>query len=248
MPTLAATVHDPTGAFLPGLIRCKQALEQTFGALCVLATEPTSDQVVSYLQDGLGATVIRAPANGEVGRHRREAVELARRTRSATVLYSDLDHVLRWAEAAPAELLSVVTDPAHDLTVIGRSPRAMMACPARLRETESVVNHIYALATGHVWDLMFAVRVMSPAAAAVVVGQATENSYANDVEWPMIVERAGLSVGYREADGLSYRIARDFDAAVDAHDADPLRWIERVEIANLHAQAVRRLIPAVSSP
>lgn len=247
-PTLAATVHDPIGAFLPGLLRCRRALQQTFGALCVLATEQTSDEVVSCLQHELNAAVIRAPANGEVGRHRRDAVDLARQTRSETVMYSDLDHVLRWVEAAPTELASVVTDRGHDLTVIGRTPRAMRACPARLRETESVVNHIFALATGHEWDLMFAVRVMSPAAAAVVVDQATENTYANDVEWPMLVERAGLNVGYREADGLSYRIARDFDAAVDVHDVDPLRWIERVAIANLHAQAVRRLLPAVTLP
>ena len=223
-------------------------LGQAFGALCVVATEQTSDDVVSYLEDGLSATVVRAPANGEVGRHRRGAVELALRTRSEPVVYSDLDHVLRWIETAPAELASLVTDSTHDLTVVGRTPRAMRACPARLRQTESLVNHIYALATGHHWDVMFAVRVISPAAAEVIVGQATENSYANDVEWPIIVERAGLSVGYHEADGLSYRIAQDFDAAGDDHDADPLRWIERVEIANLHAQAVRRLLAAVPSP
>jgi hypothetical protein len=165
-------------------------------------------------------------------------------TGSVNIVYSDLDHVLRWIEADPAELASVVTDATNDFTVVGRTPRAMRACPARLQETESLVNHIYALAPGHFWDLMFAARVMSPAAANVVVGQATENSYGNDVERPIIVERAGLSLGYYEADGLSYRIAQDFDAAVDDHDADPLRWIERVAIANLHAQTIRRLLRA----
>lgn len=246
-PTLTATVHDRTGALLPGLVRGNWALKQIFGALCVLATDQTSDDLVSYLEGVLGAHVIRAPANGEIGRHRRQAVEMALRTSSENIVYADLDHVLRWIEADPAELTSVVTDSTVDFTVVGRTPRAMKACPARLQETESLVNHIYALATGHFWDLMFAVRVMSPAAANVVVAQATENSYANDVEWPIIVERAGLSLGYYEADGLSYRIAQDFDAAVDNHDADPLRWIERVNIANLHAQTIRRLLPARSS-
>lgn len=246
-PTLAATVHDRTGAFLPGLVRGNQALKDTFGALCVVATDQTSDDLVSYMEGALSAEVIRVPANGEVGRHRRQVVDLATRTSSENIVYSDLDHVLRWIETDPAELASVVTDPADDLTVVGRTSRAMRACPARLQETESLVNHIYALATGHFWDVMFAVRVMSPAGANVVVTQATENSYANDVEWPIVVERAGLSLGYCEADGLSYRIAQDFDAAVDNHDADPLRWIERVSIANIHAQTIRRLLPAGSS-
>lgn len=247
-PTLAVTVHDPTGAFLPGLVRGHQALRDVFGALCVLATDQTSDDVVSYTEDALSAAVLRVPANGEVGRHRRQVVDLALRTSPANIVYSDLDHVLRWIEADPFELASVVTDTTEDFTVVGRTPRAMRSCPARLQETESLVNHIYALATGHFWDLMFAVRVMSPAAATVVVTQATEDSYANDVEWPIIVEGAGLSLGYHEADGLSYRIAQDFDAAVDNHDADPLRWIERVGIANLHAQTIRRLLLAGSCP
>lgn len=246
-PTLSVTVHDRTAAFLPGLVRSSQALKDIFGAVCVLATDQTADDVVLYLENELQARVGRVAANGEVGRHRRQVVDMALRFSSANIVYSDLDHVLRWIDAAEDELTSVVTDPADDLMVVGRTPRAMKACPARLQATESLVNHIFALATGHVWDLMFAIRVMSPAAATVIVSQSTENSYANDVEWPILVECAGLSLGYYEADGLSYRIAQDFDAAADDHDADPLRWIDRVGIANLHAEAIRRLVPTGSS-
>jgi hypothetical protein len=62
----------------------------------------------------------------------------------------------------------------------------------------------------------------------VVVTEAVEDSYADDVEWPLaewhlLVEQAGLGIGYREADGLSYRIAEDFGSASDVHDDDPLR-------------------------
>lgn len=60
----------------------------------------------------------------------------------------------------------------------------------------------------------------------------------------MIVEEAGLKVAYREADSLSYRIAEDFDTTADLHDADPLRWVDRVHVANLHAQTIKRRLPA----
>lgn len=245
-PVLAATVHDRTGASIDGLRRCGEAVRHLFAGVCVLATEPTSSQVVKFLHDDLDATVIRAAANGEVGRHRRAAVQLARRSGLANVFYCDLDHVLRWIDVAPQEIATIISEPEADLVVVGRTPRAMSSCPARLRETESIVNHIYELATGHAWDLMFAIRLMSPTAADIVVSQGIEDSYANDVEWPLLVEEAGLTVEYREADGLSYRIAEDFDATADRHDGDPGRWIERVHIANLHAQAIGRRLAAAT--
>lgn len=57
-----------------------------------------------------------------------------------------------------------------------------------------------------------------------------------------MVERSGVTVGYREADALSYRIAQDFGGSVDDHDGDPRAWIERIEVANLHANALKRLL------
>lgn len=180
-------------------------------------------------------------ADGSVGKHRRAAVGLAATPEASRVLYCDLDHVLRWVEVDRTELERCLEEPSADFVVIGRSERAMRACPARLRDTEAIVNHIYRLVTGHAWDLMFAVRSMTPAAARVIVDRSTEDTIANDVEWPVLAERSGLSVGYREADGLSYRVPRDFDVAHDAHDANPSEWAHRVELANLQAQTLKRL-------
>ncbi len=236
-PVLAATVHDPDRTFLPALHRTGPALRELFGGFGILATEPTSDDVVSFLEHELGAALGRAPADGNIGRHRRESVRLA--SGDSAVLYSDLDHLLRWIEADRQEVEKVLASLDADLIVVGRTARAMAACPRRLRDTEAIVNHIYALTAGRRWDLMFAVRLLSPAAARLIVEQAREDSLANDVEWPLLIERAGLGVGYREADGLSYRFRRDFDADSDQRDGDPLRWIERVEFANLHCRVLK---------
>jgi hypothetical protein len=237
---LAVTVHDPTGAYMAGLNTAGSTLRALFAGVAVVATEPTSDDILTYLELELGAEVTRRPADGNVGRHRRAALELAQTFDPPATLYSDLDHALRWISADTAELAAVVDGNHPDLLVIGRSARAMAACPARLRDTESIINHIYALATGRTWDLMFATRLMSPRAVDTVISQGQEDSIANDVEWPLLVERVGLSVGYVAADGLSYRIAQDFSAETDVHDADPMAWIDRVEIAHCHAQAIGR--------
>lgn len=213
----------------------------------MVVTEPTSDDVAAFLTQELGANITRRPADGNVGRHRRAAVELAQSFDAAAILYSDLDHLLRWIGTHTAELTSLLGGNHPDLLVIGRSAQAMAACPARLRETEKIVNHIYGLATGRAWDLMFATRLMSPRAADVIVSQGREDSMANDVEWPLLVERVGLSVGYEAADGLSYRIAQDFGADADAHDTDPVAWVKRVEITHRHAQVIGQYLEQESS-
>lgn len=239
---LAATVHDGGGTFLPLLERLVAPLRELFDGFAVVATESTADVSADFLADAYGATVHRVPPNGNIGEHRRESISMALRNSPELVMYSDLDHVLRWAAADRAELEKTLRSLDAEFTVVGRTERAMRACPARLRETESIVNHIYRLMTGRAWDLMFAVRAMTPRAAEKVVEQCTENSIANDVEWPLVVERNGVPVGYLEADALSYRTAPDINSAADTHDADPLKWIQRIEIAHQHAQVLKRVL------
>lgn len=244
-PALAATVHDPDDHLLAGLHRAAPALGEVFSAFGVLATEPTSSDVVTFLERDIGASVERAPADGSIGRHRRMALRLAG---AGDVLYSDLDNLLRWIETDRDEIHRLCAAADADLTVVGRTDGAMAACPRRLRETEAIVNHVYALATGRRWDLMFAIRLLSPGAVHVILHQGVEDSIANDIEWPLLAERSGLTVGYCAADGLSYRVRQDFDAARDRYD-HPLRWIQRVEIADLHCQVLKRFIeqPTASS-
>ncbi len=243
---LAVTVHDPGGDFLPGLERTAHRLTSTFAGIGALVTDDTAEPVSRFLAGTLGARVDRAASDvGAIGRHRRRSVELALTADSTEpepdlVLYSDVDHVLRWIETQPAEVDAALAAGAEtDLLVIGRTAAAMARSPRRLRETETIVNHIYELMTGRRWDLMFAVRCLSPAAAHTVVEKATEDSIANDVEWPLVVEAAGLDLAWFAADGLDYRVRQDFDAPADGRDHDPAEWIERVELAAGHVRVLK---------
>ena len=180
--------------------------------------------------------------SGVTGRSRRHALGLALKSKPDRVLYSDLDHVIRCLDANAEEMAAVVCRPdIDDLVVIGRSPEAFARSPARLRQTEAIVNHVYALATGREADLMFAVRLMTAATAALIVAECKEDSIANDVEWPMYAEKCGLSVGYAAADGLDYRATGDFDRVEDVHDRDPDAWVHRVELAAQHLRVLRTL-------
>jgi hypothetical protein len=249
---LAVTVHDPGGHFLPGLRRLGDRLTSTFGTIGALVTTETAEPVARFLSDTLGAWIDRADSDvGAIGRHRRRSVELALSAgpEPNVVLHSDVDHILRWFEAQPGEVDAALRAGATtDMLVVGRSDAAMAQSPRRLRDTETVVNHVYELMTGRPWDLMFATRGLSPAAARTVVEKCTEDTIANDVEWPLVVEQAGHDLGYFAADGLTYRVRQDFDAAADRGDHDPAEWIDRVELAANHVRVLKAFLPALSLP
>ena len=80
---------------------------------------------------------------------------------------------------------------------------------------------------------------MDRAAARDIVAHSRIDSFANDVEWPLLAERLGHSVGYVDADGLLYRTIEQFDAPADSYDNDPLQWIRRIEMAAETASAMR---------
>jgi hypothetical protein len=225
-------------------------LRSAFGAgFAMHATNVTSTKVLDFLVDDLGAHVGTAPPDGRVGAHRRAAVAMTLDLDDPpadAILYSDLDHVLRWVEDDPDELERTIARIATcDVLVVGRSPEAMAASPRRLRETEAIVNQAFGLVAGHEgWDVMFAVRGFTRAAARAIVDSSTQDSIANDVDWPLLAITQGLRVEHAAAGGLSYRTTDDFGADADRRDDDAAGWIQRIEMAAVHAKAMRPYLPA----
>jgi hypothetical protein len=151
--------------------------------------------------------------------------------------------MLHWLRDDPDELCSVLaTAPEAGFLIVGRSPNAFASWPERLQHTEAPINRAYELATGRQADLLAAVRRFSAAAARDIAAHAKAESYANDVEWPLLAERLGHTVGYFPADGLKYRTIEEFGAPADTLDGDPLQWLRRIEMAAVQARAMRGLL------
>jgi hypothetical protein len=241
---LAATIHDVEGRLASAIERQAPALKAMFGGIALNITDTTAQAVVGAARIHLDAKIIRhRPGEAIIGRARRAAVATALDFDAPAILYSDFDHMLRWIAVGADELRAIRDAPPDaDMLVVGRTAKAFAADPARLVQTERIVNHIYELMTGRAWDLMFAVRRLSRRCAETVVRDARVDTVANDVEWPLFAARAGLTLGYAEADGLFYRTMDEFGAAADAHDAEPLEWIRRIEIATLHADVLKSFL------
>lgn len=239
--TFATILHDPEARLAGPVAAAAPALRRLFSGFAVSLTEATDPRMAAALTEALGARIAWHPT-GEaiIGRARRSAVGLALACGTERVLYSDLDHILRWLDTHPAEMADVVAaQPEAQLLIIGRTERAMAAIPERLRDTEMPVNRAYELMTGRRADLLFAVRRMDRDAASDIVAHSRIDSIANDVEWPLLAERLGHRVGYAEAHGLYYRTIDEYGAAADSYDLDPLQWIRRIEMAGEMAKAMR---------
>lgn len=238
---LATTLHDPEALLAGPFEDAAPGLAKMFDGLAVSLTAATHPRMERVLADALGARVTRHPTGEEfIGRGRREAVALALELGTDRVLYADPDHALHWLNRAPDELRAVLAvQPETGFLIVGRSERAFAAVPRRLQQTEGPINRAYELLTGRRADLLAAVRRMDRAAARDVVARSQIDSFANDVEWPLLAERLGHTVGYAEADGLLYRTLEQFSAAADGYDDQPLQWIRRIEMAAEQARALR---------
>lgn len=237
--TLAATIHDPTGRLVDAIPPLASRFRDTFAGIACNISDQTHPEVVRLARE-LGAVMLHPTGLATVGRARREAVGLALGQGAPQLLYSDFDHMCRWLERDPAELASLlVAEPRTDVLIIGRSAAALAAEPARLRETEALVNRVYAMLTGRTADLMFAVRRLSRPAAEAIVAQSRVDTLATDADWPLLAERLGFSVGAATSEALYYRTMDEYGAPADTGDGDPANWIARLEFAALHATAMR---------
>jgi hypothetical protein len=239
---LAATIHDPAGRLVEAIPVLARRFGEVFASVACNVSDQTAPEVVRLVR-GLGLVMVHPTGLATVGRARRDALALALELGCAQLIYSDFDHMCRWLERGPAELQSLLTSaPQTNLLIVGRSPRAFAAEPARLRESEALVNRIYELMTGRAADLMFAVRRLSRPAAEAIVARSRIDTLATDVDWPLLAERLGFSVGTAQSDALFYRTMDEFGAPADTGDGDPANWIARIEFAALHATAMREYL------
>ena len=237
----ATVMHDPQALLAAPLEAAATEMAAVFAGVAVSLTEATHPAIEEIMADRFGARVGRHPTGEEfIGQGRRHSVALALEWGADQVLYADPDHMLRWLDTHSAELATVLAaQPETGLLIVGRSGRAFADVPERLKQTEQPVNQVYELISGRRADLLSGVRRLARTTAADIVTHARVDSLGNDVEWPLLAERLGHSVGHIEADGLTYRTIEQFGAAADSYDRDPLQWIRRIEIAAEMAKVMR---------
>jgi hypothetical protein len=226
---------------------------RVFSGLAIQLTYASPPRSVDLLESA-GALVrheTEAQFNSlaKLGAARRAAVELGLRLGAPTLLFCDSDRALHWAERYPDELAQVVAQlPAHDMVVLGRTERAFASHPRVQRDTEAIVNHVYASVSDQSWDVTAAARGMSRRAAEAILAGCPEISIGTDMAWPLFLQQAGgYALGFVATEGLEYETADRFGREIAQAgglkqwvaqiDADPRQWATRLDLARLEVEA-----------
>ena len=250
-----AIIHaDPQERLHAQIKRIAPVLADIFDGIAVRASAITSQRSLERFA-AAGAHIYQDPldrADGwsKIGLARRDAIRLALQLDCPFILYCDSDRILHWAERYPQELTDVVARLSEfDFTVLGRTPRAFATHPRMQRDTEAIVNHIFATFSGRPWDVTAAARGLSRRAAEAILDGCFDEEVSTDVSWPVFLQgRDGFAQGYLETNGLEFETADRFEDKVTAAgglaqwlaqlDADPRRWVQRLEMARVEVEAM----------
>lgn len=253
--TLAATHHDPEGRLFEQTERMLPRLKELFANLVLHLTSTTVDRSVRLLREA-GAHVTReheAPGGiTQLGRPRRAVVGQALALGAQQLVFCDFDRVLHWAEFHPAELANMLAQlPANDFTVFGRTQAAFDSHPRCQRDTEAIINTVFASASGMAWDTGAGARGMSRRAAEALLAGCDDESVGVDVTWPLfLLRRGGFDLTYVPTHGMEFETADRYgdqvaelggvQAWIDRLDADPQQWALRLELARVEVEAMVR--------
>lgn len=253
--TLATTHHDPQGRLYDQLRRLLPELTQHFAALVVNAGPDLHPPTLTLLQ-AAGAHVdleersLAADGVPCLGVTRRSVVQSALRCDTPLLLYCDCDRILHWLDRYPEELAMLLPRlAAVDFTVLGRTARAFASHPRIQTQTEQVINELYATLSGRAWDVTAAARGMSRAAAQALVAHSTDDTLGVDATWPLLIQRlGGFTMAEIKTEGLEFETADQYPAEVAAAgneeawkaqlDADPQRWVFRLNVARTEVAAM----------
>jgi len=155
--------------------------------------------------------------------------------------YTDMDRLLRWAETNPAEFRDTACAIAQaDCTIIGRTERAVATHPRCMQQTEGLVNLVTSHQLGFKADVCAGSRGFSRRAVEYL-RQHSRPGHLKDAEWPLLLLRAGFTIGYVKVDGLDWETAdRYLPQAADtetqrqaaaAYDEQVANWAARVRVA-----------------
>ncbi len=253
---LAATHHDEDGRLYDQAVRVLPRLSSVYDYLTVFVTPTTVDRSRALLQSAGVDVQTGAPdlpcGHLHLGLWRRLAVAHALDSAPGAthIHFCDFDRLLHWAECHLDELratLNYLVD--YDFTVLGRTSHAFHSHPRAQRDTEGIVNHVFAQVSGLDWDVTAASRGLSRRAARAIVDGCDDNSIGSDCSWPLFMQRQpDLSLGYLSTAGLEFEtldrypdevnIPGGATAWIERHDRDPRTWAFRLEMARIEVEAI----------
>jgi hypothetical protein len=259
---LLGALHDPEGrigALLPAELPLLQRRYATIVAICGVQTRPAT-------VEGLRASGVTVISGADIPLNARPYAlgVMAAHPEWSHVHLCDFDSALHWAHHWPGELDEVNrTIAQHDFLLLGRTARAMASLPEAQRETERLINLLFARTTGGLdpWRLVDEPDVLidictgawgfSQRGVAALRARARIADIGFHAEWPLSARGTpALRCGYLPCEGLEYETADRYGDQIAAaggiaawhatQNADIYHWQQRIAYITEVAEAIRQ--------
>lgn len=257
---LLGALHDPEGRIAALLPTDLPLLQRHYAKIVAISGMQTLPATVERLRAS-GVTVISGvdiPLNA-----RPYALGvMAAHPEWSHVHLCDFDSALHWARCWPDELDGVNrTIAQHDFLLLGRTARAMASLPEAQRETERLINLLFARTTGGLdpWrlvdepgaliDICTGAWGFSQRGVAALHARAQITDIGFHAEWPLIArDMPGLHCGYLPCEGLEYETADRYGDQIAAaggiaawyaaQNVDIRHWQQRIAYITQVAEAI----------
>jgi hypothetical protein len=232
---LAAT-YNPRGE-IPRLERLYSHMHSAYSNIIISLPPTAAPGEITQIKLLPGAQVI---VNEEWSRGRYAALRSAYETGADYIHYADLDRLIRWIETRPAEWRQTLERlQQSDCLVIGRTEAAWATHPQVMVQVEKMINSTFSYLLGRDLDFGAGSKSFSRVAAGVILSNSQpQNALGTDVEWPVLLHRAGFKVEGVLVDGLDWEIPDQYqDRAAELtrqqqiaveYDAELKNWMHRV--------------------
>lgn len=236
MTIVLAATYNPRGE-IPRLQRLYAQIRVAYDYIVISLPPTAAPGEIEQIKSLEDAQVI---VNEKWSQGRYAALQSAYETGADHIHYADLDRLIRWVETRPDEWKQILGRlQLADCLVIGRTPAAWATHPQVMIQVEKMINSTFSYLMGQDLDFGAGSKSFSHRAAGVILANTQpENALGADVEWPVVLHRAGFRVEGILVDGLDWEIPDQYqDHAADRvrqgqialeYDAELKHWQHRV--------------------
>lgn len=244
LPFLISPLHDPEGQCRLIIEKWASRLANYYSQVILGVTKKTHPNTINFLKK---LDFILLLGDYPYGEAHRQAIDYGLKNNGKIFHCSDFDRILHWVSDYSKELKDTLEKVNRaDYLIVGRTKRALATHPLSWQLTEKINNALLSKVLGLKVDISAGSFLLNQKAAKIVLGQSQEIGSPVLAEWPLLVKKAGLKVGYQAANGLEWEDPDRFQKEIkkmgyqkwlENYDT-PNEWQKRLEITNQMAKFI----------
>lgn len=247
-PFLLSPLRDPQGSYLEVIQERGPLLEKYYSLVILGVTNTTHSKVLKTLEK---MKFVILQGNYSYGEGYRRALAWGAKKDGEIFHCADFDRILHWASSYPNELKKTLKKtPTADYVILGRTKRAFATHPLSWQLTEKINNTLLSKVLGVKVDIGAGSAILNKKAAKIILTKSSELSFSILAEWPLLIKKAGLKVGYLAIEGQEWEDPDRFQKEIkkigyknwlEAYDR-PYEWQKRLAITIQTAKLILKFL------